>query len=123
MERNSTVHKIIFGILDVLLVIGAIVSVVTIDGGQWLFNNPAFVQPPPPAEARQYPPLSLDAQPRNMYEIIPQTGNPCPEETPATTAVMDESLSVGAPGVVAEEAFAAPAMPKPTATANPLCDN
>lgn len=46
MEREPTARKILFFVLDLLLIIGAITSVLTIDRGRWLINNPAFYQPP-----------------------------------------------------------------------------
>jgi len=39
------VQKIIHSILDFLLIMGALVGILTIDGGKWLITNPAFYQP------------------------------------------------------------------------------
>jgi len=43
---NMTGRKIIFILLSLLLISGAVVAVMTIDGGKWLISNPAFNQPP-----------------------------------------------------------------------------
>jgi hypothetical protein len=44
MESNTNVHKILFFLLNILLILGAILSVLTIDRGRWIISNPAFYQ-------------------------------------------------------------------------------
>ncbi len=46
MERKTTAEKIIFFVLDMLLIIGAILCILTIDRGQWIVSNPALYQSP-----------------------------------------------------------------------------
>lgn len=46
MERDTVTKKIIFSLLDALLIIGSILSVLTINRGEWLISNPAFYTPP-----------------------------------------------------------------------------
>lgn len=59
MENQDTNPKLIFTLLNALLILGALVGIMTIDGGKWLINNPAFYQP---SEAAQ------------EYSAIPVTG-------------------------------------------------
>lgn len=96
MERDTVFKKIFFGVLDVVLITGAIVGVLTIDRGKWITTNPAFYQPPTPVEARQYPPLSLEALTGGTVAppapLIPLTGKICPVVHEVRQAVVvDES--------------------------------
>jgi len=46
MENRSIGPKYIIILLSVLLIAGAIVAAINIDGGKWLTSNPVFAQPP-----------------------------------------------------------------------------
>lgn len=39
MENNQFMQKTVFAILDVLLILGALACVLTINGGNWWFNG------------------------------------------------------------------------------------
>jgi hypothetical protein len=68
MEDRKTAGKAIFYLLDVLLIIGALVGVLTIDGGRWITSNPAFY--PPSEEDGPLIPVSGSA-------ATPQPGTAC----------------------------------------------
>lgn len=64
MDGEPAEKSLLFTILDILLIVGAIFCVLTIDRGQWLISNPAFYQesedmqmafPVPPVEAMPIP--------------------------------------------------------------------
>ncbi len=80
MERNTTAKKIIFLVLDMLLIMGAIVGVLTIDRGQWIISNPAFYQPPEEAvqENAVIPVTGANAGVDDPAKDLPQTGGGCP---------------------------------------------
>ncbi len=46
MEERTTAERVIFATLDVLLVAGAILGVLTIDRGRWITSMPAFYESP-----------------------------------------------------------------------------
>lgn len=65
MDRESIAQKVLFFLLNLLLITGAITCVLTIDRGRWLIENPAFYQPPE---------VTLEAPQRVVEPIIPNTG-------------------------------------------------
>jgi hypothetical protein len=79
MERNTTAQKILFFLLDMLLIIGAIVGVLTIDRGRWIISNPAFYQSPgeTPQENTFVPNTQTNGSEDTGAKIIPQTGATC----------------------------------------------
>lgn len=46
MEKRTTAEKAIFFVLNILLILGSIITIITIDGGKWLISNPAFYEAP-----------------------------------------------------------------------------
>lgn len=43
--QQPLMERVLFTIFNVLLIGGAILCILTIDGGRWLTSNPAFYQP------------------------------------------------------------------------------
>lgn len=46
MEERTTAERVIFAVLDVLLIVGALLGVLTIDRGRWITSMPAFYESP-----------------------------------------------------------------------------
>lgn len=65
MERQTIAQKVLFFLLDLLLITGAITCILTIDRGRWLIENPAFYQPPE---------VTVEAPDRALDPVIPNTG-------------------------------------------------
>lgn len=79
MDEKTNAEKIIFSILDVLLIMGAILGVLTIDRGRWITSIPAFYESPGlPLEGS----VSASVAPTGPgtgsdEKFIPQTGTGC----------------------------------------------
>jgi hypothetical protein len=79
MEENITAEKIIFSVLNVLLIAGAVLCVLTIDRGRWITSIPAFYESPGlPLESN----VSASEAPAGIVtegdeKLIPQTGIGC----------------------------------------------
>lgn len=46
MERKTAAEKIVFFVLNLLLITGSILCILTIDRGGWVISNPALYQSP-----------------------------------------------------------------------------
>ncbi len=79
MDEKTDTQKLIFSILDVLLIMGAILGVLTIDGGRWISSIPAFYESPGlPLESS----ISASTAPAGLgtesgEKLIPPTGAGC----------------------------------------------
>jgi hypothetical protein len=75
MDRNAAIHKIIFSVLNTLLIMGALVGVMTIDRGRWILSNPAFYQAA--EEEVGHAVTTAKAAGDDQTMIIPITGADC----------------------------------------------
>jgi hypothetical protein len=82
-------QKILHFILDFLLIFGALVSILTIDGGKWLISNPAFYQPGLEGANNILPvPVEIDAAEVSTLEVKPQAAPVC--DTVSTPIFLNE---------------------------------
>ena len=81
--ENITGRKVIFLLLNVLLIAGAIFAVMTIDGGKWLISNPAFYQPPEEAQQQNVvvPVTGSGFDVKTQDELSAPSGYGCQHET------------------------------------------
>ena len=79
MDEKTNAEKIIFAVLDVLLIMGAILGVLTIDRGRWITSIPAFYESPglplDSSASAQEAPVGIGVE--GDEKLIPQTGTGC----------------------------------------------
>ena len=83
MDTYSKGQKILFLLLNVLLIAGAIFAVMSIDGGKWLISNPAFYQPPEGAQQQNVvvPVTGSGSGVESVDELSSPSGYGCNHET------------------------------------------
>lgn len=79
MDEKTNAEKVIFSILDVLLIMGAILGVLTIDRGRWLTSIPAFYESPglPLESSASASTASAGIGVESDEKLIPPTGAGC----------------------------------------------